>query len=373
MKEFKRVLTFVLICGMVFCNGTYFAYADGEADGDFRIRENVNVNECYYGKLVADGRDLIIGDSPGSNARYAFHAPANGVVNVEVEILPEEGTDRYLSGVYLEDENGNELTGEYQYDEIETEDGTIHYMYSLERTRVSTEKCYLVLENNVKLNGHSVAYWFKIGFTDESGDTNVEKEFNNSRATANPINLDEWYSGNSNYKDYDYFRFEVWDNQKIKINLKCAEYADNYLDIVNENGDVIVSSEYKKFESSIIEDMNGDRWNQQWKTYTFAPGTYYVRILGDNLYDEYGAGVTDRWKNHQDYYFNLEKLRAQVKIDVPQSFRVSKTKKKSVTLNWSKVKNADGYKIYRAASKNGKYKVVKTFYHSDTQGWSNKN
>ena len=34
-------------------------------------------------------------------------------------------------------------------------------------------------------------------------------------------------------------------------------------------------------------------------------------------------------------------------------------KKRKVRITWKKVKNADGYQVYRATKKNGKYKLVK--------------
>ncbi|MDO4518201.1 MAG: S8 family serine peptidase, partial [Bacillota bacterium] len=47
-------------------------------------------------------------------------------------------------------------------------------------------------------------------------------------------------------------------------------------------------------------------------------------------------------------------------------FKKKSSAKKSVTLSWKKVSGADGYKIYRASSKNGSYKVVKTIKKGST-------
>ncbi len=46
--------------------------------------------------------------------------------------------------------------------------------------------------------------------------------------------------------------------------------------------------------------------------------------------------------------------------------------KKKIKVSWKAVKNARGYKIYRATSKNGKYKKVKTITSSSTKSWTNK-
>ena len=39
--------------------------------------------------------------------------------------------------------------------------------------------------------------------------------------------------------------------------------------------------------------------------------------------------------------------------------KLQNLKKRKVRIAWKKVKNADGYQVYRATKKNGKYKLVK--------------
>ena len=41
-------------------------------------------------------------------------------------------------------------------------------------------------------------------------------------------------------------------------------------------------------------------------------------------------------------------------------FKKGKIKKKSISMSWKKVSGANGYRVFRAASKKGKYKVIKT-------------
>ena len=50
----------------------------------------------------------------------------------------------------------------------------------------------------------------------------------------------------------------------------------------------------------------------------------------------------------------------------------AKKKKKSITLKWTKARDAQGYKIYRAKKKNGKYTLVKTISKGGTLSWTNK-
>lgn len=51
-----------------------------------------------------------------------------------------------------------------------------------------------------------------------------------------------------------------------------------------------------------------------------------------------------------------------IKMDLGKSkiIKVSSNKQKRITIPWKKVSKADGYQIYRAASKKGKYKKIKT-------------
>lgn len=44
----------------------------------------------------------------------------------------------------------------------------------------------------------------------------------------------------------------------------------------------------------------------------------------------------------------------------------------SITVKWKKVKKADGYQIYRATSKKGKYKKIKTVKKASTVTYTNK-
>lgn len=52
---------------------------------------------------------------------------------------------------------------------------------------------------------------------------------------------------------------------------------------------------------------------------------------------------------------------------------VKNTKGRKAVLKWKKVKNADGYVVYRATKKNGKYAAVKTITKAKTTTFTNKN
>ena len=59
--------------------------------------------------------------------------------------------------------------------------------------------------------------------------------------------------------------------------------------------------------------------------------------------------------------------KAKVKLN-----SVKNTKGRKAVLKWKKVKNADGYVVYRATKKNGKYKKIKTIKKAGTVRFTDK-
>lgn len=55
------------------------------------------------------------------------------------------------------------------------------------------------------------------------------------------------------------------------------------------------------------------------------------------------------------------------------SAKIAKNSGTKINLKWSKVEGADGYEIYRATSKNGSYKKVKTIKNGETTSYTNSN
>ncbi|MDR0222136.1 MAG: fibronectin type III domain-containing protein [Oscillospiraceae bacterium] len=56
----------------------------------------------------------------------------------------------------------------------------------------------------------------------------------------------------------------------------------------------------------------------------------------------------------------------------PTSVKAEANSKSKITVSWKKVSGANGYEIYRATSKDGKYTRVKRVTKGDTVKWSNK-
>lgn len=68
------------------------------------------------------------------------------------------------------------------------------------------------------------------------------------------------------------------------------------------------------------------------------------------------------------YSSTLSKKTAVPTPSKPKASNVSK----GIKLSWSKVSGVSGYKIYRATSKNGSYKLVKTIKKGSTKTWTDK-
>lgn len=62
----------------------------------------------------------------------------------------------------------------------------------------------------------------------------------------------------------------------------------------------------------------------------------------------------------------------EAKKEAPQNVVVKQYKSKKLKVKWKKVKDADGYRIYRYSKKKKKYIAVKTIYDYDKTSWIDK-
>ena len=69
-------------------------------------------------------------------------------------------------------------------------------------------------------------------------------------------------------------------------------------------------------------------------------------------------------------YSNIQEKTKYEQVQIKSS--TENSKKKSITLKWQKVSGVTGYKIYRATSKNGKYKHIKTISKNKTTSYTDK-
>lgn len=64
-------------------------------------------------------------------------------------------------------------------------------------------------------------------------------------------------------------------------------------------------------------------------------------------------------------------IKKKTAVPTPSAPKASAASK-GIKLSWSKISGADGYKIYRANSKNGSYKLVKTIKKGSSKTWTDK-
>ena len=111
-------------------------------------------------------------------------------------------------------------------------------------------------------------------------------------------------------------------------------------------------------------------------TYTDA------RTVGDTLYYYSVQAVSGKWGNavRSSYDKNIS-VKTQTTTPQPTPGQTVKLKtpavtvtagKKQAKLKWKKISNAQGYVVYRATSKNGKYKAVSTIKKGSTVSYTNK-
>lgn len=90
-----------------------------------------------------------------------------------------------------------------------------------------------------------------------------------------------------------------------------------------------------------------------------SEGSSYVdntAVLNKTYFYKVAAGKSANLQNESDFS-NLTSVKTS--LDKP-SIKVAKKGKKSLKVSWKKVDGAKQYEIYRATSKNGKYKKIKT-------------
>jgi len=92
-----------------------------------------------------------------------------------------------------------------------------------------------------------------------------------------------------------------------------------------------------------------------------AGTTYYFKVRSHN---------TVSGEKKYSGYTAAKKLK--LTVPAPGSFKITNSSATSVKLSWNKVSGASGYQIYRATSKNGTYKKIKTITSGSSTSCTNK-
>ncbi len=183
-----------------------------------------------------------------------------------------------------------------------------------------------------------------------------ESEGNNTRKKADTISLEKTYKAHLiNSKDEDWFKFTTKANGSVKLTFKLAD--SDAADSVNWGWNVYI---YTKSGSTPVEEIKGVK-DKASVTVDLKKGTYYVKVVARDTYNAYAPTLCT-------YSVTVNYSKAPGKV----TLNSVKAGKKQATLKWKKVKDADGYYIYRSESKNGEYKKVKTITKGSTVKYTDK-
>lgn len=206
--------------------------------------------------------------------------------------------------------------------------------------------------------------------------------------TKNDYDLSGWmysYNGSEPAKSMDAisdygvggtFKNQIKDGDTFVFGytLDGAEIDEPYIDVPSN-----VKAARASYNSNKITWQSAGNKNGQWtknitdyvvsrstsKTGTYTPITTVSSIEKNMTYTDKSL------KTGKTYYYKVKMVKGKNQSEYSEltsakptlskpTIKVAKTGKKSLKITWKKVAGAKQYRIYRATSKNGKYKKIKT-------------
>lgn len=134
----------------------------------------------------------------------------------------------------------------------------------------------------------------------------------------------------------------------------------NSQNLANANGYQVFKYDSETKSYSLLKSLNGNKINTYTDTGLASATSYsykvrsYLNVDGKTYYGPYSSVV-----------------KTTTKPTTP-SLKLS-SGKKTATVSWKKVSKANGYQIYKATSKNGKYSLKKTITSGSTLKFTDKN
>lgn len=171
--------------------------------------------------------------------------------------------------------------------------------------------------------------------------TNFESENNDTKKKADTITLGKTYNSITYHsEDNDWYKFKVTKNGTVKLELK--KHSSASAEDINWGW---IYTVYDKNNNEVAEIDNIK--SKGIATVNLKNGTYYVKVT----------------TQHSSFAPTDCRYTISTKFaPAPSSSKITsiKSKAKKVTLKWKKSTKANGYYIYRAESKKGKYKKIAT-------------
>ena len=303
----------------------------------------ISVNYRYTNQHRTGSRHIL---------KYKFTLTEPGVVTPVVYVDNEE-INSYIgwgNNIYNLEMTKTFSSGSssVEYKNYEDSNGHSWIIYNWERCRLPAGTYYMYFgAPGAGVNEYGY-FDLKINFESEESKTNVEKEFNDTRNTANNITFDKTFYGNNTENDVDYFRFNIPEKKKISLNFytRSGSYGMNFSPcIVNSSGNTVGNYECK----GEVRDSNEKVYTKYVYSATLNAGTYYFRV--SNFYNSF-----------VDYKFNVK-----IKPSTVKGVSLIRNGSNRVGISYSKVSLATKYEIYRKTG-SGSWKKVAT---TTSNFWTN--
>jgi hypothetical protein len=224
-----------------FTSGSYYEKEENDSSSTANL---MTLNKVYNGAL----------QSSYDKDYYAFTLPADGNVTLSMQKSTKSSWDITLYS-----------TNDHEYKTFSTFKGPT--ASGLEERQIGLPKGTYIVEVEEGSSAADTPYALQAKYT---ADSYYEKEDNDSLETAGLINLNAVYKGNINSSyDMDYYSFTITKTQNVRISIPKKQGSSWSVGLDNADGDYINS-----FNTAYGTSVTG---NEE-RTYTLAPGTYYLDI-----------------------------------------------------------------------------------------------
>ncbi|MFI2958658.1 MULTISPECIES: hypothetical protein [Priestia] len=252
----------------------------------------IEVNKAYSGAL-----------HEGKNEEdfYKFSLPSDG--NVTLSMKQKAGVTWNVTIL----NNKGEVFESLQTDDSELIEGNAAVQVGLPKGT------YFIQISPYSSDSYNQRYEFKVGFAVSN---NYEKEFNNSLATANAMNVNQSYKGTlSDGNDQDIYKVTVPNDGNVTLSMKQKTGIRWYASIQTSSGKVM--EELTTDDSELIDGYAS-------KEVGLPKGTYYVQVSDDSYSENEPYEVKVGFVKSDNYEKESNNsLTAANKMNLNQSYKGS--------------------------------------------------
>lgn len=307
-----------------------------ETNDDFDNPNPISLGKTYNGYLDESDIDW-----------YSFEVKKDGYIEVDLKFDAEKTEETYNMEIYTPSH---------------------HPMHSIENIPITNGKSetkvfglkkgkYCIkLDNWISSTDNNYPYKLTITQSKKNNSTNGELEDNNSKETANSIRIGKEMSGATwgRLDKCDVYKFSVKSDTFINFTV---DYEKSEREEATKDKLWNISIRDEKAKVIVDKTMYANETSVTSGTRKLSKGTYYVT-------------VDQKMDNYTEYKYKL--TLNKVTLKAPTISKVTSKSYNQMELKWKKVSGVSKYEIYRATSKNGKYKKVKTITNPKTTSWTDK-